>query len=198
MENRHRTDVTSIAEFLQFIQDKVRLGYDVLGNKRPYHSYDVLQTYWTRANIQAILKTESLHFVPCIDTIREDYLRVLSMLVYGDEISHLSASFLSTNLHDGQLPLSKPSLQWPNAPLYAKLFDSISSCQWHFFPFIFDRNRLLNRRLAPEHVLPILSREVIQEGEVADVYKIILDDTYNALVEQVGHTIQKTSSAMGY
>jgi hypothetical protein len=196
----HLANVHPIVEFTNYVRGNRSTGYDILWTQRPYVSRHAQRQHWNRANILAALKAQSPNPHVPIDTIQNKYYGVFSTLVYNQKITHLEDFFTTFNLDDGQFPLSNLPPQWlesvppsaPIEPVYLSLFESIRDHQFLFFALVFNPDHLVNRRLSADHVLPIVHKETLQLGDATDseVYKIVVDRSYNELVPKVSPSLQ--------
>ncbi|ETS76605.1 hypothetical protein PFICI_11992 [Pestalotiopsis fici W106-1] len=139
---------------------------------------DFLFTYWTEDIIRDLLL--SLSGAATYDTsiILSEYIIVFSILTKmykSDWISH----FVEKQIKDSSLPLRPDSnmpKSWTDQRHMEDLWKDFINEQWMFCPYTFDR--LSNAELSESYILPIQSKECLQDkavdGDLAILYKVKL------------------------
>lgn len=181
-------DPAPFTDFCTHIDKKKRrfVGLDAFDNDTSFIPFEVLRDYWTKARVNTVLKAFRGNLTFNIENIRNHYIRIFSILVYCDAVSHLQ-EFTRHNLNDAKLPLKQHPAEWPTGPIYARLFGKFSKHQWTFFPFIFSDAQLDDHCLDDDIVLPIEKVSQISQGDAAVVQMIKIDDSCNSLAPRDQH-----------
>ncbi|KAI1208377.1 uncharacterized protein F4807DRAFT_149828 [Annulohypoxylon truncatum] len=173
------------ADFSDFVAQKAKQHVEEFSeNNKSFIPFPILRDYWKIGKIASVLNASNPPLPFCVDTIRDGYIRVFSMLVYCGQVSNLE-HFTKHNLHDNVLPLKKRPDEWKGS-FYDNLYGSVSRNQWMFFPLIFTPTNLEDCHLNPNQVLPIvklerITHERITQGDAAIIQKMTLDDSSHSL-----------------
>ncbi|OTB12726.1 hypothetical protein K445DRAFT_305013 [Daldinia sp. EC12] len=165
-------DPRPFADFCKYIDKKKKrfIGLDAFDNDTSFIPLDVLREYWTKCRVSCVLRASRGTLTSNIDNIRTYYIRTFSILVHG--------------LNDAKLPLKQHPVEWPESPIYTKLFELVSRHQWTFFPFVFSDAHLDDHCLDDNVVLPIEKLTRISQGDAAIVQMIKIDDSCNLLAQK--------------
>ncbi|KAI2781031.1 hypothetical protein F4815DRAFT_467520 [Daldinia loculata] len=125
--NEPYLDPAPFTDFCTHIDKKKRrfVGLDAFDNDTSFIPFEVLRDYWTKARVNTVLKAFRGSLTFNIENIRNHYIRIFSILVYCDAVSHLQ-EFTRHNLNDAKLPLKQYPAEWPTGPIYARLFGKFS------------------------------------------------------------------------
>lgn len=161
---------------------KKNQGMHAIDDKRPYYvTLGDLQEYWTNDNMtQAFRSCHSLDHesgpLEWYEAIRENFLRVFSLLVWIGDLEMIHESFMQHRLTDASFPMTDfPYNTWEDTPLRQKLFAKILEEQWKFFPLVFNERQLSNPTLSSRHILPITKINPIQRSPEIAVDVIYVD-----------------------
>jgi hypothetical protein len=156
---------------------KKNKGVHAIDDDRPcYVTLRDLQDFWTNDNMtQAFRNCHSLDHesgpLEWHGAIRENFLRLFSLLIWIGHLETIHESFMQHRLTDASFPLTDfPHHIWEHTDLRQELFEKILEEQWKFFPLVFDQRQLFNPALSSRHILPIRKIEQIQRGT-----EIVLD-----------------------
>jgi hypothetical protein len=158
-------------------------GMHALNDDRPcYVTLGDLQNYWTNDNMtQAFRNCHSLDHesgpLEWHETIRENFLRLFSLLVWIGHLDTIHESFMQHRLTDASFPLTDFPRTWAKTDLRRELFAKILEAQWQFFPLVFDQRKLFNPELSLRHIIPISKIESIQRGTEIALDAIYVDPT---------------------
>lgn len=170
-----------VSHFVRWVHENLRQGYNGSGARAGYITLDALQAYWTRERIQALYDSlPAPQVVVSRELIRTDYVRVFSTLVYAGWPEKVR-DFVRYNLHDGVFPLESPHESYPRASPFSDCFTEFAQHQWMFFPLIIPFRHPHERFIQLQRIVPISSKEPIQEGPDTWVYKIQLDPECSGL-----------------
>ncbi|KAL8787452.1 MAG: hypothetical protein Q9213_002229 [Squamulea squamosa] len=171
-----------------FLQWKLRPGIRKIGCGGPdntlgsnYISHAVLQDYLTVDRIKTLL--EALFEDPSqsplnADRVRAKYLRPFAILL-SSGCGRMIRHFLNHQaLQDTFLPFRSEPEDFPKSAV-KNLFGPFRKEQWQFYPFPLDYD--MSDDLANDYILPITAKEEIGDGGSAILYKIVVDEAYNAL-----------------
>lgn len=115
-----------------------------------------------------------------IELLEEWYIRVFAILILIGKGRYIEHFVRHESLRDPQLPfLVKPS-HFPVDPNYPSFWDLFYEKQFAFCPRYF-RYYENNQQLEDRRILPIISKEVLDEGGSAAIYKIKLHPHYDQL-----------------
>ncbi|KAH7215358.1 hypothetical protein DER44DRAFT_855670 [Fusarium oxysporum] len=112
-----------------------------------------------------------------VDTIREKYLRIFSILVFIRKLGNIIL-FLQLGINDSNLPLGTHHLldEWHGC------LDDFLDQQWQFCPWVFPRLESDKRQLPARQILPIRYKgPVMREGwssPAARIHIVNIDDDY--------------------
>ncbi|ORY67739.1 uncharacterized protein BCR38DRAFT_407683 [Pseudomassariella vexata] len=166
--------------FIDFVETLRPRGSDGNRERQHYVSLPALEEYWDDDHkIQNAIGDNPV--LVSFSILRKCFLRIFSTLVYTNQANRLSA-FTRHGLNDDSFPVVKfPETHWPNEGLYTTIFRKFSEKQWMFFPLEFHRERLIDLHLAPQRILPLESKKMINDGDAAQVYEIKVHTPYNML-----------------
>lgn len=147
-----------------------------------YISQVALEERLTRKRIELLLKEISRDWdQPALNAeyVRTHYLRPFAILLsvgYGYMITHVVEH---QSLRDRYLPFFQEPEGFPKSTA-CNLFQKFYEEQWQFCAVKLEFD--MNYRLENDYILPIHDKTRIGHGGSAVLYKIDVDDTYNALV----------------
>lgn len=111
--------------------------------------------------------------------VLKSYLRPFAILLCIGS-GHMISYFVEhPSLQDRCLPFSVEPQDFP-VSTSRNLFRAFYEEQWKFCALRLEYNR--GYRLPDEYILPIISKEQIGDGGSANLYKIVVDESYNSLV----------------
>jgi hypothetical protein len=181
------TTAEPFIHFAKFVDKTKRehVGRDRSNNPSGYIPASVLRKYWTKKRLAQVLAAFNPKLSCDLQIIADHYLRTFSALVYAGQTaaSHL-VELVTQRLSDDHFPLEHAPPNW-NSPLFQALFRDLSSIQWIFFPFTFERSRLQSSALHPSVILPIEVPQPINTGSSARAQSVLIHDEYNHLVPRV-------------
>ncbi|KAK7987402.1 hypothetical protein PG989_007717 [Apiospora arundinis] len=143
--------------FGEDIRRKERTGLQCDGVKAKYVSREDLYKYWTCEKIREILRVSGT--IADSQTVRRNYLQVLSTLVDMQATHHISAlqylrELISHDDHDATLPWTMPRRGFRDK-VHFNLFQQL---QWRFCPVAIDRDRPMNNRFLDHRAILPLSQ----------------------------------------
>lgn len=189
MADPESPDPGPFSSFARFVAEtrKKYIGRDLADNPKPYVPLSALQKFWEPARISSVLSAFPHRLDISVGLITRSYLRIFSTLVYADPdaVRTLEDLFISHNFTDEKLPWGSRPREWPNTPFFKKLFKKFARDQWQFFPLHFHPDRLHNRLIRDQHVLPIRFTEEIAQGTAASVRAFAILPEYNDLALKV-------------
>lgn len=159
--NYRRHSVRHSISFAHWIDNVKCEGEDGNGQPAYFVSPRVLKNYWTWDRVQEILKDDPA-VVAEIETIRNAYIRVFSILVLTDRLYCL-ADFMKYGLDDERLPLERRPPRWPENKYLDDAFEDFQSRQWKFCPLQTSSHTLTGQRLDNRHILPFTSKKLLSE-----------------------------------
>ncbi|KAI1460311.1 hypothetical protein F4805DRAFT_389944 [Annulohypoxylon moriforme] len=177
------------AEFAEFVDNQAKQHVEEFSeDNKKFIPFPILRDYWKIAKVRSILNTFDPPLPFCIDTIRDGYIRVFSMLVYCGQVANLE-HFTRHNLHDSILPLKKRPDDWKGDSFYDNLFGFISKYQWMFFPLTFAPTYLEDCYLDSNQILPIvklerITHDRITQGDAAIIQKMAIHESCHSLSEE--------------
>jgi len=174
------------AEFVASVKP-AHIGRDIAGNSRNYVPLSALQEYWTPKRISRVLHAFPERLDLDIGTIRRQYLRIFSTLVYSDNdaVRNLQPLFISPNLSDESLPWRSPPSAWPDEKFFRDVFNQIAGHQWQFFPLHFRSDQLQDRYCHDECILPIDPPAQIAHSNTTSIERFDIHDDFNHLADPV-------------
>lgn len=179
-------DHPAIQELLIWIHAPAtrRLGCSGSDNDivREYISWRTLEEKLTKSKVEELLEAlfENCEYPrPEADYVTKHYLRPFAILLcigQGRMIHHFSEH---QNLQDHLLPF------WDEPPTFPKstacnIFADFRRVQWEFCAVKLEYD--IRTHLEADYILPINSKELIEEGGSAIAYKIEVDADYDELV----------------
>jgi hypothetical protein len=180
--------------FARFLEGKTKSGKDGQGHPKDYVPLCVLQQYWTPQKIRDVQNACRPPAVFDVDSIRNKFLRVLSLLVLLEKVAYFE-EFSSNRLSDNHFPLNKYPIEWPpDSHAHHRLYETIEKRQWMFFPLIFDSDLLLNQNLPIDRILPITKERQISDSGTTRVCEITIDKFCNNL-DNVSATFVQASAS---
>ncbi|KAK6065582.1 hypothetical protein SCUP515_11140 [Seiridium cupressi] len=143
--------------FRAFLHDCALKGLDCAGNDAYYLSNFHLLQFWTHAKIRQLF--ERCNQIVDVDTIRDNYVQVLSILVAmelnGPPSIHHIFSIMRSQYDDSSLPWERQPRQVFDGRDGVKTFEDFQETQWKFHPIIIElRNRLSNSKLNKKCIFP--------------------------------------------
>ncbi|KAF5713745.1 serine threonine kinase [Fusarium globosum] len=145
-------------EFRQWVVNNARIGINGLYQDKKYVSGTQLENYWSPTTLYEIISSIDPPLAVPVDTIRQMYLRIFSILVFVGRSENISL-FSERGINDSNLPLG-PNHLLPE--LYGYL-DEFLDQQWQFCPWAFpklesDEQQLPTRQILPIRFLGLLTR----------------------------------------
>lgn len=195
---RHISDPASTSHFGEYVhkkKDSVR-GRDGCNSERGFIPYGDLYEYWKRpGRILDVCKSYPRPIVVRPDAILQGYLRVFSTLVYTTLLPFLPA-FLENGLTDEHFPVDILPAVWANLPSHQVMFERFREYQWTFFPLIIDSNKLLDRRVPLDCILPISTSQVVRDNDATLISKVVFHPSCVNIrnVSYMHHPAMHTSS----
>ncbi|KAI8623409.1 hypothetical protein F5Y19DRAFT_468532 [Xylariaceae sp. FL1651] len=159
-------------------------GHDLMGEKQGYIPLPALREYWMPQQISAILRSFDTPLTVDITTIRDNYLRIFSVVVMTSMTRPFLETFIKHGLEDTCWPMNYcPSeYPWLESGDYKEKFKDILEKQWTFFPLVLRRSKLNDRILHDKQILPFVSCECIPHSGSAIILKVEVSDHLNNLV----------------
>lgn len=155
-------------------------GKPVSNDRYQYISGSQLKEKFTKPHLQQLLDdvfAGSDSDAPDADTILEDYLRPLLILVLMGR-GRLILHFLKqAGLRDNCLPFLTPPHKFPKSVDGSDLFAAFCKLQWRFCPVELKSNMRLE--LCSDHILPLQYEKMLAGGGSAVTYRIKVDAEYN-------------------
>ncbi len=171
-------------EFPAFVDNEKAsyIGTDGTGERRGYVPYEVLDTFWTSDRISAVLLSHQPHRNYKPNLIRQNFLRIFSLLVYANLVPELE-TFVSFDLTDhslgrDDLPEEMRKLLAPK--VHSSLRKAIKRHQWLFTPISIDPDKLANIQLSNSRILPYTLEEVLSQSDSSTVRRVVARDPNNS------------------
>ena len=159
--------------------------------KRKYIPLGKLRERLTRsrvADLLAALFNNEERSAPDVDIIIRHYLRPFAILLRIGEGKMISQFVKHKNLQDDRLPFDHEPLQFPSST-QRNIFAAFHQEQWAFCPLTLEYS--MDVQIGPDEILPITSKEQIDEGGSSITYIIIVDRDYDELMPR-GHAVGQT------
>ena len=180
-----KTGATAIELFLSWVSEAAILtDVDRHDHDHLFVPYAALEDYFDRPRVQQLLtaifpETGSAD-LPSADQIRMKFLKTFAILLVIGEGS-LIGHFIQSSWSDKSLPWETPfGRRFPgyiNPRIYRLFYDH----QWEFCAAEFKFG--LDESFSADIILPILFRSKISSGGSADVYRILVHESYNQLTQ---------------
>lgn len=171
-------------EFRQWVQNNARTGVNGFDKEEKYVSDTQLADYWSPTNLYEILSTIEPPLAVPVDTIRQMYLRIFSILVFIGKLGNISL-FSKPGINDNNLPLGPNHL----LPEWHGCLDEFLEEQWQFCPWAFPEGESNERQLPARQILPIRYEvPVAREGWISPAARINvvnIDDDYCQSIPRV-------------
>ncbi|KNG49609.1 mitosis inhibitor protein kinase swe1 [Stemphylium lycopersici] len=142
-----------------------------------------LKGYLTREKIEKILNIYAIDILKS-GTIEKSYLAVFAILLRIDEATSIPSFIRRNDLSDTHLPF-RNSDHWPDP--CKRFFAKFSRLQWEFCVEDFAPDRLDDKELDDQSILPILTQKPLKEGPDSWTYKIQIHPDYNSLTPVLYH-----------
>lgn len=144
--------------FRVHIKEHLEHGYEAQGSPAKFASKYCLMKYWTVDLVKEIVfATEDIDYQ--IVEIREQYLRIFSILVWisttGRSYVRYLKHFVRNGRDDNSLPFTGRPDFFPNANDSEIFWTAFFENQWMFCPVQLGPNRLNNRNLHANQILPL-------------------------------------------
>lgn len=167
-------------------------GRNTLDEEQGYIPLPRLQEYWTRQKISAILRSFDTPLTLDIDTIRDEYLCIFSVLVKTSTTRRFLESIIRHNLDDTRWPMDHCPAEYPwlDSQNSKEEFQDILEKQWTFFPLFLRRSKLNDRTLQEKHILPFASYDYLKHCGSASIFKVEVPNHSNDLVP-CGHSADR-------
>ncbi|KAF5716911.1 serine threonine kinase [Fusarium mundagurra] len=164
-------------EFRQWVQNNARTGVNGFDKEEKYISDTQLADYWSPANLYEIISNTNPPISLPVDTIRQIYLRIFSILVFIGKLGNFSL-FSKRGYNDSSLPLGTNHL----LPEWHGCLDAFLDEQWQFCPWAFPERESDERQLPARQILPIRYEvPVTREGwtsPAARINVVNIDEDY--------------------
>lgn len=156
----HQT--TPPARFRGFVDKHALYSHSDESQSSKYVPQSVLESCWTRGEISNTLELVGSQTETFVDTIRDQYLKVFSTLVFSlntrKDYKKYIEILIKSKLDDSHLPFTTYPDGFPRDRLANLAFESIRRNQWIFCPMAF-RYGAFGETLTNEMVLPFLEKE---------------------------------------
>lgn len=149
MYDQYTPVITSqpLEDFRRHVNENLAKGVNGEGEDVHFVPPSVLTKYWTREKVDIILGYEQANS----EMILSSFSRVFSILVYIGQPQEITWFCKHHRyLDDVQLPLYEPSF-----PSACSWIDSFVTTQWMFIPLILTGDRIFERVLPPQTILPV-------------------------------------------
>lgn len=150
-------------------------------SNRPFTSRRVLQQYLSPEGIGQFLELYKLGDLNA-NVINQHYVAVFATLIQIGKPEKIVYFYRHDHFADEHLPFRERQ-SWPQE--CHAFFDDFQRAQWVFCAQELRRDRLYNKRIDPERIIPIISRTHLKQGPDATVYKVEVHPDYNSLVRRV-------------
>jgi hypothetical protein len=160
-------------EFGNWFEENKISGLDGYGKSADYVAESDLRKYWGTQRIRTIWSKEVAKQLPIpVDSIKKDYLRIFSTLVYIAEQGKPSLVYLENfnkwNIHDNNvLPHFEQDFSriFPRTPEGIKVSEIFKNTYFRFNPVVFAA-RLHRKELSPLCILPMTFKEKLSGDSV--------------------------------
>ncbi|QGI85876.1 uncharacterized protein FFB20_10578 [Fusarium fujikuroi] len=164
-------------EFRQWVEINARTGVNGFGEDKKYVSGTQLENYWSPTTLCEIISTIDPPIAVSVDTIRQMYLRIFSILVFIGKLGNISL-FSKPGINDSNLPLGTNHL----LPEWRGCLDEFLIQQWQFCPWAFPRLESDERQLPARQILPLrYEAQLTREGwssPAARIQVVNIDEDY--------------------
>lgn len=136
-----------LEDFRQHVKQHIARGVNGEGEEVDYVPPSVLTDYWTREKVDNILGYEQSDG----EMIVRYFCRVFSILVYIGQPQEITWFYKShKHLDDTRLDFDETCF-----PCACQWIDSFLTFQWMFIPLILTEDKIFNRVLPPQTILPV-------------------------------------------
>lgn len=185
--NGHLYRHNAVFDFRQNLEDAEVLAIDINSvpgaeTHRSFVPFDDLK----RLLPEHVLKTLLGYYdIPMNNwkVIQERYLRVFTILFVIDKAKEIERLLHWDRLADERLPFEEHDVTI--LPGVTSFFQDFYKAQWKFCAYKIRQYSLNDTRLAEEHILPITSRELLNQGANSWTYKVEIHPSYNFLAPKV-------------
>jgi hypothetical protein len=159
------------------------IAHDLFEQQHTFLPFSELRAYWSPLQVSNVLRAYSRPLPFDGESIRSDYLRAFSTLVFTGNTRRFLGQILTSSLDDTKWPLDDYPKKWSSDDDdLRRAFESVQKAQWIFFPRPFNTSLLTNSKLDPCCILPIKSVETLGPYNKADIHKIEIYEEYNHVV----------------
>ncbi|KAG5768528.1 hypothetical protein H9Q72_003994 [Fusarium xylarioides] len=164
-------------EFRKWVENNARTGVNGFDKEEKYVSDTQLADYWSTTNLYEIISAIDPPISVPVNTIRQMYLRIFSILVFIGKLGNISL-FSKPGINDSKLPLGPNHL----LPEWHGCLDEFLVEQWQFCPWAFPEGESDERQLPARQILPIRYEVLVtREGwtsHAARINVVNIDDDY--------------------
>lgn len=119
-------------------------------------------------------------------TIEKSYLAIFVILWLIGKATSITSFIRRNDLSDAHLPFRNPD-NWPDS--CKEFFGAFFKLQWEFCAEEFNPDRLDDKELEDQSILPILTQDPLKEGPDSWTYKIQIHPDYNSLTPAVSRVV---------
>lgn len=178
---------SEVQKYLRFInQDSNIFRGQSKTSEQLYTPRLLLLGYFTNGNgsidklLQEVLADGEEHVVPAGETILDQYLAILTILLTIGQARYLNR-FVERDYSDDRLPFFDRPRHFPKSEA-GSFFDSFFDAQWRFCPVRFAKNPV-NLQIEPEQIIPLKSKEELYSDSASITYRVELHEEHDTFAE---------------
>ncbi|KAK5561121.1 hypothetical protein LTR46_001431 [Exophiala xenobiotica] len=185
LRDQQPTHKAEILDLIRWIDDNSEQGIDAFGNRVPFMPQNTLKQYLSQKNrlrdlLKALFDPEDLPVYVSPTSILAKCISVFVILVRIRKGKYIQEFLRHRELFDHQLPFRTRPLDFPSSSNDEPFFDDFCKEQWRFCAHTFSDGED-NIRISEPCILPILTKESLEEGGTADLFKVTLHADYDKL-----------------
>jgi hypothetical protein len=178
----NNSDTNSIENFKAWITSNSVSTAGSSGSDRSFIPLEKLQQFFEPTskvdNLKSLLSVCGTSADIDVETIRESFIKVFSILLMINKGSYIQDFILRDNLSDSSLPFDLGNERILEDENGKSFYDEFNYAQWQFCAPMFHLH--MDTRFDEQFILPFTKKEKIHDGGTVAVYKIEIHPDYNA------------------
>ncbi|KAH8761295.1 hypothetical protein BGZ57DRAFT_858249 [Hyaloscypha finlandica] len=177
------SDTNPIENYKAWITSNSLFAAGSSGSDRCFIPQEKLQQFFNPTskvdNLRNLLSVCGISVDIDVETIRESFVKVFSILLMINKASYIKAFILRDDLSDSSLPFGPGNERILEDEERKSFYDAFVHAQWQFCAPVFHFQ--METRFDEHLILPFTKKEKLHDGGMAAVYKIEMHPYYNAL-----------------
>jgi hypothetical protein len=185
LRDQQPTHKAEVLGLIQWIDENSAQGIDAFGKRTPFMPQNALKQYLSQKNrlrdlLKALFDPEDLPVYVSPTSILAKCISVFAILVRIRKGRYIGEFLRHRELFDHQLPFRTRPPDFPSLSNDDPFFDDFCKEQWRFCAHTFSDGED-DIRISEPCILPILTKESLEEGGTADLFKVTLHADYDKL-----------------